>query len=97
MVINSLRILFLISTFYGAVRTAALAWAWGDVGAGLTSWLNVVAVIILSGPAIKILKDYEEQKKSGVDPVFHPDELGIKNAEIWHEISNNESEFKNTN
>ncbi len=31
------------------------------------------------------LKDYEEQKKQGLDPVFNSKKLGIKNAEYWEE------------
>ena len=27
-----------------------------------------------------------QQKKEGKDPIFHPDNLGIKNAEFWHDI-----------
>ena len=29
---------------------------------------------------------YERQLKKGIDPVFIPENCGIKNAPIWHEI-----------
>lgn len=29
------------------------------------------------------LKDYEEQRKQGLDPVFDPQKVGIKNADFW--------------
>ena len=35
-----------------------------------------------------MLKDFEKQKKLGLDPVFVPEDCGIKNAELWHEITN---------
>ncbi|MBY0123006.1 sodium:alanine symporter family protein [Bacillus sp. S/N-304-OC-R1] len=78
-----LKIVLLVSTFYGAIRTADLAWAFGDAGLGLMVWLNMIAIIILAKPAIVALKDYEQQKKQGLDPVFNSTKLGIKNAEYW--------------
>jgi AGCS family alanine or glycine:cation symporter len=78
-----LKVGILGATFYGAVKTAGLAWALGDVGLGIMVWLNIIAIVILAKPALKALKDYEEQKKQGKDPVFNPVNLGIKNADYW--------------
>jgi AGCS family alanine or glycine:cation symporter len=80
-----LKIVILGATFYGAVKTATIAWALGDVGLGLMVWLNLIAILILAKPALIALKDYEEQKKQGLDPVFNSTKLGIKNAEYWEE------------
>ncbi|MDA6963120.1 alanine:cation symporter family protein, partial [Escherichia coli] len=60
-----LKIVLLAATFYGAVKTAGLAWALGDVGLGLMVWLNLIAIVILRKPALIALKDYEAQKKQG--------------------------------
>ena len=78
-----LKLVILASTFYGAVKTAKLAWALGDVGLGLMVWLNLIAIVILTKPAVLALKDYEAQKKQGLDPTFNSTKLGIKNAEYW--------------
>ncbi|MCP1156833.1 alanine/glycine:cation symporter family protein [Bacillus infantis] len=80
-----LKIVLLGATFYGAVNAADLAWALGDVGLGLMVWLNLIAILILAKPALIALKDYETQKKQGLDPVFNSKKLGIKNAEYWEE------------
>ena len=80
-----LKVVLLGATFYGAVREAALAWALGDIGLGLMVWLNLIAILILAKPALKALKDYEAQKKQGLDPVFNSKKLGIKNAEFWEQ------------
>lgn len=80
-----LKFVLLGATFYGAVREAALAWALGDIGLGIMVWLNLIAILILAKPALKALKDYEEQKKQGLDPVFNSTKLGIKNAEFWEQ------------
>jgi AGCS family alanine or glycine:cation symporter len=78
-----LKFVLLATTYYGAVRSADLAWALGDVGLGLMVWLNMIAILILAKPALKVFKDYEDQRKLGVDPVFDPVKLGIKNADYW--------------
>ncbi|GLS25603.1 alanine/glycine:cation symporter family protein [Marinibactrum halimedae] len=75
------------STFYGAVKTANLAWGLGDIGVGLMAWLNIIGIIIIffmAKPAIKALKDYESQQRSGKDRYsFDPKKLGISNADFW--------------
>jgi AGCS family alanine or glycine:cation symporter len=78
-----LKLVLLAATYYGAVKEADLAWALGDVGLGLMVWLNMIAILILAKPALKVFKDYEMQMKEGVDPVFNPEKLGIKNADYW--------------
>jgi AGCS family alanine or glycine:cation symporter len=84
----ALKLIILAASFYGSVRTAELAWALGDAGLGIMVWLNVIAILILAKPALITLKDYEKQKKAGVDPVFNPKALGIKNADFWeHEYT----------
>lgn len=71
------------STVYGTLKTADLAWAMGDIGVGLMAWLNITAIVLLHKTALKCLRDYEAQKAAGLDPVFHPEKLGIKNADHW--------------
>ena len=51
-----------------------------------TSWVNLPAIILLSPKVIKIFRDYDRQRKMGLDPVFEPSKLGIDNAELWDEI-----------
>ncbi len=79
----ALKIIILFMTFYGAVNTAGLAWALGDIGVGSMAWLNIIAILLLTKPALKVLKDYETQKKEGKDPVFDPVKLGIAGADFW--------------
>lgn len=77
------KIAILATAFYGTVRTSDLAWAMGDTGLGLMVWINVIAILIIMKPAIVALKDYEKQRKEGIDPVFDPGKLGIKGADFW--------------
>ncbi|HBS63923.1 MAG TPA: sodium:alanine symporter [Stenotrophomonas sp.] len=70
---------------FGAFHNATLAWALGDIGVGLMAWLNIIAILIVQKPAMLALRDYERQKKLGLDPIFDPDALGIKNADFWRQ------------
>ncbi|HUD97524.1 MAG TPA: alanine/glycine:cation symporter family protein [Woeseiaceae bacterium] len=85
--ILGLKIVLMASVFYGAVRTANLAWGLGDMGVGLMAWLNIIAILILfamGNPAMKALRDYESQRKLGVTRyTFDPEALGINNAHFW--------------
>lgn len=78
-----LKIALMAATVYGTVKTADLAWGLGDIGVGLMAWLNIIAIILMQKPALACLRDYEAQKAQGLDPVFHPEKLGIVNAAYW--------------
>ena len=78
-----LMIIFLGMIYFGSVKNASLLWALGDLGFGSMAWLNLVAILFLTKTALKVFKDYEIQKKAGIDPVFDPIKLGIKGADFW--------------
>ncbi|AAW87433.1 sodium/proton-dependent alanine carrier protein [Aliivibrio fischeri ES114] len=84
-----LKVVIMSAVFYGTVKTTNLAWAMGDVGVGVMAWLNIIGILIiffLSKPALKALKDYEEQQKQGVKSfTFDPVKLGIKGATYWEQ------------
>ena len=77
------------ATFYGTIKTADLAWGLGDFGVGLTAWLNIIGILIIffiSRPAFSALKDYEAQRKQGVENyTFDPKALGISKADFWEQ------------
>ena len=78
-----LKFALIAATVYGTIKTADLAWGLGDIGVGLMAWLNIIAIILMHKTAFVCLRDYEAQQKLGLDPVFHPEKLGIKNADYW--------------
>lgn len=85
----ALKVLIMLATFYGTVKAADLAWALGDIGVGMMAWLNIIGILIIffmAKPAIKALKDYEAQRKAGVETyTFDPKALGIEKADFWEE------------
>jgi AGCS family alanine or glycine:cation symporter len=82
-----IKLMLLGAVFYGTVKTANLAWTLGDIGVGVMAWLNIIGILILffmGKPAVKALRDYEEQRNAGVTEYsFDPEKLGIKNADFW--------------
>ena len=78
-----LKFLFLGVIYYGCVKTATTVWTLSDIGVGIMAWVNIIAILMLQKPALLALKDYEKQKKKGIDPIFNPQKLGIKNADFW--------------
>ena len=53
------RFLLLGMVVFGAVREAGVIWQLGDVGVGITAWINVIALLLLCPQAIKALREYE--------------------------------------
>jgi AGCS family alanine or glycine:cation symporter len=82
-----LRILLIAAVYYGSINKASMIWSLGDIGVGTMAWINIIAILLLSRMAFKALRSYEKQKKEGKDPEFDPDELNIKNADIWKKNS----------
>jgi AGCS family alanine or glycine:cation symporter len=56
----------------------------GDIGVGVMAWLNIVAILLLQKPALKALKDYQQQRKQGLDPHFNAAACGINGADEWN-------------
>ncbi|MDO4553203.1 MAG: alanine/glycine:cation symporter family protein [Bacillota bacterium] len=83
----ALRLLMVGASWYFCVHSAEGAWAAGDVGVSLTAWLNLLALWYAQRPALLCLRDFEAQRKQGLDPCFRPGRLGIRNAELWDEMA----------
>lgn len=75
-----------ISIILGSYRSSDFAWSLADLGLGFYTWVNLIALVFLTRVAIKLFQDYERQRRAGVDPVFDPDDIGVSNAPLWHEI-----------
>ncbi|MDO5357368.1 MAG: alanine/glycine:cation symporter family protein [Conchiformibius sp.] len=85
----AVKIMVMAAVAYGAVGSAGYIWDIGDIGVGLTAWLNIVGIIVIffmAKPTLTALKDYEDQQKAGVKHFsFDPHKLGIKGATFWEE------------
>ena len=83
MLMSACKAIFIGTVAFGAINSSTLIWTMADVGVGTMAWLNLIAIMLLQKPAFIALKDYERQLKDGLNPVFHPEQLGIANATYW--------------
>lgn len=85
---NSKMLLFLFritcvaAIFLGAQADFSLVWNLADVTMGGMAIVNIIAILLLGETAIKVLRNYEEQKKMGRDPVFYEEDVGMAGT-VW--------------
>ncbi|MBR2836076.1 MAG: alanine:cation symporter family protein [Coriobacteriales bacterium] len=79
------RIVCLIPAFIGAQMDISLAWNLADIFMGFQAIVNIVAILLLGKWAFKVLDDYSEQRKRGLDPVFVANTIpGLPATQCWH-------------
>ena len=79
------RITCLLAVFFGAQADFSVIWNIADITMGCMATVNIIAILLLGNIAIKVLKDYEKQLKSGKDPEFHAKKVGIENTDCWND------------
>ena len=76
------RITCIVAIFLGAQADFSLVWNLADVTMGGMAIVNIIAILLLGETAIKVLRNYEEQKKMGRDPVFYEEDVGMTGT-VW--------------
>lgn len=85
---NSKMLLFLFritcvtAIFLGAQADFSLVWNLADVTMGGMAIVNIIAILLLGETAIKVLRNYEEQKKAGKAPMFYEEDVGMTGT-VW--------------
>ncbi|NKE08460.1 MULTISPECIES: alanine/glycine:cation symporter family protein [Kocuria] len=78
------RITVLVFVMMGAVAALELVWALANVSMALMVTINLIAVVLLSGVAAKVLKNYEAQRRRGEEPVFTGSDVpGLTGLDAW--------------
>jgi AGCS family alanine or glycine:cation symporter len=67
------RLLVIAMVFCGCLMELQLLWKLADIFMALMAILNLTALLLLSGVAVKVVKDYDRQRRMGKTPVFNPD------------------------
>lgn len=80
------QLVLVVSIVLGSYRTSDFAWGLADIGVGLYTWINLVALALLSGKALVVFRDYVGQRRAGLDPTFDPRRIGITNAPVWDAV-----------
>ncbi|MCJ7859426.1 alanine/glycine:cation symporter family protein [Corynebacterium kalidii] len=78
------RLLVVVCVFLGAIVNLPVIWALADTFTAIMVVVNLCAIVPLCPVALKLLRNYTEQKKQGLDPVFRRSMLPeLKNIECW--------------
>jgi len=86
-VLAPFRLCVVAMVMFGAMAKIGIVWALADASMGLMALVNLVALVLLSGLAIRVIKDYNAQRKAGVEPTFSakdfPELTGKTEKGIW--------------
>lgn len=71
-----------IMVYIGALTTLDVAWGLVDLFMAIMTICNVIALIFLGKYAVRLLNDYQQQRRNGRNPQFHRSSM----PDIAHEI-----------
>lgn len=84
MAVTVVRIIFLAFCMFGILVDGEIIWPMGDIGVGCMLWVNTFGVLLLTPVVIRLVKDYENQRRLGLDPIFDPATVGIEDKHgVW--------------
>ena len=86
-VVGILRVTLIVSVFLGTIGDSDAMWSIGDIGVGAMTWINLIAIFLLSSKALRALRDYEQAREKGEEPHFDPKKLDIEGAEFWETLN----------
>ncbi len=70
--------------FVGAGLSAGLLWDIADILMGCMTLINIPVILILGKYALRALKNYEQQKKAGKEPVFCASDIDLPHeVDFW--------------
>ena len=70
--------------FLGAGLTADLLWNIADITMGAMALINIPVIVILGKYALRALKNYEQQRKEGKEPVFCAKDIDLPHdVDYW--------------
>ncbi len=75
------RIIASLVILLGAGLSADLLWGIADVTMGAMTLINIPVLVILSKYVVRALKDYDNQRRQGNDPIFK-----AENIELPHKV-----------
>ena len=83
-------VVFLV--FLGSIASLEMVWMVADLAMGLMALINLVIIVLLSGPVMQVLKDYDLQSRSGISPEFNRSRFPFLDRTIDKDVWLNKSE-----
>ena len=98
---NNSKLLFVyrsavvLLVFLGAVSSLEAVWIVADLAMGLMALINLIVIVLLSGPVMQVLKDYDRQMKLGHSPVFKRERFPFLHKTIDDNVWNDKDDSSN--
>ncbi|WP_211828013.1 alanine/glycine:cation symporter family protein [Kistimonas asteriae] len=88
------RCIVIMMVFWGSFSSLPVVWSLADLTMGVMALINLVVIVLLSGTAFALLKDFEQQYHSGIEePVFNrkqfPELDKAMDQDVWPVPENN--------
>ncbi|MGE9297403.1 MAG: alanine/glycine:cation symporter family protein [Puniceicoccales bacterium] len=80
------RILVLGMVYFGAVGSVPMIWNMADMSQGIMAIINLVAILLMGGVSMKLLKDYESQLGEKEPPQFTRDRMPELESKIAPDV-----------
>ena len=71
--VQAFRVVTGFTILMGGFMTLQETWALVDIGMALMTFINLLALMLLSKYVVRLFHDYFQQRREGRDPVFHRD------------------------
>ncbi|HJE91453.1 MAG TPA: alanine:cation symporter family protein, partial [Dietzia timorensis] len=82
--VNVFRAIVCVMVVIGTVSSLELVWNLADLFMGVMATINLIALIPLAKIGLKLMTNYGEQRKQGLEPVFSRDDIPeAKNVSSW--------------
>ena len=72
---NAFRAVVLLLILWGSVQDLTTVFAFADLTMALVALANITALVILVPVGMRVMRDYEQQRRAGRTPVFNPDDF----------------------
>ncbi|MDS1270818.1 alanine/glycine:cation symporter family protein [Lipingzhangella sp. LS1_29] len=88
-VLFGFQLVFLCALFLGSVVDVQIVWSLADTTMGVMALVNLLGIAPLAWMVALLLRDYQDQRRQGIDPVFTRDRLPQLRGEIecWEPAS----------
>lgn len=78
------RVIVVLAVFGGSVVALDAVWTAANIAMAVMAFINLVAVLLLSRTVLRVLRDYQEQRKVGQEPIFHRDRMpDLEGIDAW--------------
>lgn len=69
------QLIVMVSVFIGAIAALDIVWTAANIFMAIMALINLFALLMLSPLVFNVLKNYQKQRRQGLEPVFHRSDL----------------------